>query len=55
MAINYYRTILGIGVSLMTMLLIVGIGINFLQNLVSIAGQTPDIPCLAAIMAATIL
>ena len=55
MAINYYRTMLGIGVSLMTMLLVVGVGINFLQNLVTTAGQTPDIPSLAAIMGATIL
>jgi P-type conjugative transfer protein TrbL len=55
LAINYYRAILGIGVSLMTMLLIVGIGINFLQNLVQLAGQTPDIPSLAALMCATVL
>src|SRR5271165_5121011 len=55
LAINYFRTILGIAVSLMTMLLIVGIGINFLQNLVQLTGQTPDIPSLAALMCATVL
>ena len=35
MAINYYRTVLGIGVSLMTMELIIGIGVQFLQQLVA--------------------
>lgn len=55
MAINYYRTMLGIGVSLMTMQLIVGIGITFLQNLVTLSGNNPDIQGLASIMAATIL
>ena len=55
MAINYYRSILGIGVSLMTMLLIVGIGIQFLQDLVNTAGATPDVPSLAVIMGAAIL
>ena len=35
MAINYYRTVLGVGVSLMTMQLIIGIGIKFLQDLVA--------------------
>ena len=34
MAINYYRTVLGVGVSLMTMQLIIGIGVQFLQDLV---------------------
>src|SRR5207249_11964210 len=35
MAINYYRTVLGVGVSLMTMQLIIGIGVKFLQDLVA--------------------
>jgi type IV secretion system protein TrbL len=55
MAIHYYRTILGIAVSLMTMLLIVGIGTQFLQQLVTAAGQTPDIPSLAGLMGAAIV
>jgi hypothetical protein len=42
MAINYYRTVLGIGVSLMTMELIIGLGIQFLQQLVATTGQNPD-------------
>jgi type IV secretion system protein TrbL len=55
MAIHYYRTILGIGVSLMTLLLIVGVGTRFLQDLVTAAGQTPDIPSLATLMGAAIV
>ena len=39
MAINYYRTVLGVGVSLMTMQLIIGLGIKFLQDLVASTGQ----------------
>jgi type IV secretion system protein TrbL len=55
MAINYYRTILGIGVSLMTMQLIIGIGIKFLQDLVAATGQQLDAGALAIIMIACII
>ena len=55
MAINYYRTVLGVGVSLMTMQLIIGIGIKFLQDLVTATGQTPDAPTLAILMVACII
>ena len=55
MAINYYRTVLGVGVSLMTMQLIIGLGINFLQDLFTASGQTPDAPTLAIIMVASII
>jgi P-type conjugative transfer protein TrbL len=55
MAINYYRTVLGVGVSLMTMQLIIGIGVKFLQDLVAASGQTLDAPTLAIIMVACII
>ena len=55
MAINYYRTVLGVGVSLMTMQLIIGLGINFLQDLFTASGQTPDAPTLAILMVACII
>ena len=55
MAINYYRTVLGVGVSLMTMQLIIGLGINFLQDLFTATGQTPDAPTLAILMVACII
>jgi P-type conjugative transfer protein TrbL len=55
MAINYYRTILGVGVSLMTMQLIIGIGIKFLQDLVAATGQQLDAGALAIIMIACII
>jgi type IV secretion system protein TrbL len=55
MAINYYRTILGVGVSLMTMQLIIGIGIKYLQDLVASTGQNLDAGALAIIMIACII
>jgi type IV secretion system protein TrbL len=55
MAINYYRTILGVAVSLMTMQLIIGIGVKYLQDLVAASGQTPDAPTLAVLMVACII
>ncbi len=55
MAINYYRTVLGVGVSLMTMQLIIGLGITFLQDLFTASGQTPDAPTLAILMVACII
>ena len=55
MAINYYRTVLGIGVSLMTMQLIIGLGIKFLQELVASTGTNLDAPSLAIIMVACII
>lgn len=55
MAINYYRTVLGIGFSLMTMQLIIGLGIKFLQDLVASTGTNLDAPSLAIIMVACII
>jgi type IV secretion system protein TrbL len=55
MAVNYYRTVLGVGVSLMTMQLIIGLGIKFLQDLVATTGESLDAPSLAIIMVACII
>jgi type IV secretion system protein VirB6/type IV secretion system protein TrbL len=55
MAINYYRTVLGVGVSLMTMQLIIGIGVQFLQGLVAATSQTLDAGQLGILMCATII
>ena len=44
MAVNYYRTILGIGISLMVMELVIGIGQKFLEDMVASSGANPDIP-----------
>jgi type IV secretion system protein VirB6/type IV secretion system protein TrbL len=55
MAINYYRTVLGVGVSLMTMQLIIGIGVQFLQQLVAAASHTLDAGELGILMCATII
>src|SRR6202022_5161575 len=50
MAINYYRAVLGVGVSLMTMQLIIGLGTKFLQDLVASTGTGLDAGSLAIIM-----
>ncbi|HJX96637.1 MAG TPA: type IV secretion system protein [Candidatus Acidoferrum sp.] len=55
MAINYYRTVLGVGVSLMTMQLIIGIGVQFLQQLVASTSQNLDAAQIAVIMCAAII
>ena len=55
MAINYYRTVLGIGVALMTMQLIIGIGVQFLQDLVASTSQTLDASQLGILLCATII
>jgi type IV secretion system protein TrbL len=55
MAINYYRTVLGVGISLMTMQLIIGIGVQFLQQLVASTGNNQDVGQIAIIMVATII
>lgn len=55
MAINYFKTVLGIGVSLMTMQLIIGLGTAFLQDLVTAVGQNPQVAQLATIMIASII
>ena len=55
MAINYYRTVLGVGVSLMTMQLTIGIGVQFLQQLVASVGNNQDVGQIAIIMCATII
>ena len=55
MAINYYRTVLGVGVSLMTMQLIIGIGVQFLQQLVVSTASNLDAGALGVLMCATII
>jgi type IV secretion system protein TrbL len=55
MAVNYYRTVLGVGVSLMTMQLIISIGIQFLKDLSSSVGDHPDVGQLAIVMCASII
>jgi len=55
MAINYYRTVLGVGVSLMTMQLIIGIGVQFLQQLVSATATNLDAATMGVILCATII
>src|SRR6516162_5460459 len=55
MAINYYRAMLGIGVALMTMQLIIGIGVQFLQQLVASTSQTLDASQLGILLCATII
>jgi len=55
MAINYYRTVLGVGVSLMTMQLIIGIGVKFLQDLVASTGSNLDAGVLGILLCATII
>jgi type IV secretion system protein TrbL len=55
MAINYYRTVLGVGVSLMTMQLIIGIGVQFLQDLVASTSQTLDASQLGILLCAVII
>lgn len=55
MAINYYRTVLGVGVSLMTMQLIIGLGTKFLQDLVASTGTGLDAGSLAIIMVVCII
>jgi len=55
MAINYYRTVLGIGVSLMTMKLIVAIGVRYLHDLVASTSTTLDAAQLGVIMVAAII
>jgi type IV secretion system protein VirB6/type IV secretion system protein TrbL len=55
MAINYYRTVLGIGVALMTMQLIIGIGVQFLQDLVASTSHTLDASQLGILLCAVII
>ena len=55
MAINYYRTVLSVGVSLMTMELIIGIGVQFLQQLVAATSQALDPGQLGIILVAVII
>src|SRR6516164_4707880 len=55
MAINYYRAMLGIGVALMTMQLIIGIGVQFLQDLVASTSQTLEASQLGILLCATII
>lgn len=55
MAVSYFKTVFGIGVSLMTMQLIIGLGTAFLQDLVAAIGQNPQITQLASLMIASII
>ena len=55
MAINYYRTVLGIGVSLMTMKLIVAIGVRYLQDLVAATSTTLNPSQLGILLCAVII
>src|SRR6516225_1298799 len=55
MAINYYRTVLGVGVSLMTMKLIVAIGVRYLHDLVASTSTTLDAGQLGILMCAAII
>src|SRR6516225_6553977 len=55
MAINYYRTVLGVGVSLMTMQLVIGIGVQFLQQLVASTASSLDAGALGVLMCATFI
>lgn len=53
-AVNFFRTALGVGLSLMVMELIIGLGVSFLQSLVQ-QGQTGDIGELVALTIAVII
>jgi type IV secretion system protein TrbL len=55
MALAYYRTVLGIGVMLLTMELLVGVGTTFLQNLVAATAQALNPATMGVIMAASII
>jgi type IV secretion system protein TrbL len=55
MAVNYYRSVISIGVSLMTMELLIGIGIQFLQGLVASTQQAPTSAAMAGVLCATII
>jgi P-type conjugative transfer protein TrbL len=55
MAVAYYRTILGIGVMLLTMELLIGIGTTFVQDLVDSIGQGLNPATMAVIMAASVI
>jgi P-type conjugative transfer protein TrbL len=55
MAINYYRTVLGVGVSLMTMKLIIAIGVRYLHELVAAVSTTLDAAQLGIILVAVII
>jgi type IV secretion system protein TrbL len=54
-AINYFRTALGVGLSLMTMQLVISIGIAFLQRIVNATGNSGDIGQLIAVTVTVIL
>jgi type IV secretion system protein TrbL len=55
MAINYYRTVLGVGVSLLTMQLLIGVGLKFLQDLQASIGDNPDSGALVVLLVSVIL
>lgn len=54
-ALGYWKTVLGIGVSLMTMELIIGIGAGFLKDIVQQTGNNGDIGQLMAVFVAVII
>jgi hypothetical protein len=55
MAINYYRTVLGVGVSLMTMKLIVAISVRYLHDLVASTSPNLDASQLGILLCAVII
>jgi type IV secretion system protein TrbL len=55
MAINYYRTVLGVGVSLMTMKLIVAIGVRYLHDLVASTSPNLNASQLGILLCAVII
>src|SRR5271165_4595660 len=55
MAINYYRTILGIGVAILTMELIISIGATFLQNIITTVQSSNNPVSLMVVAVASII
>jgi type IV secretion system protein TrbL len=54
-ALGYWKTLLGIGASLMTMQLIIGIGATFLKDIVQQTGNNGDLGQLTAVLVAVII
>jgi len=55
MAINYFRSAIAIGVSLLTMELIIGLGEQLLQSLVNSLGAVPDLGQFALVFIASFM
>lgn len=54
-SLGYWKTVLGIGASLMTMELIIGVGVGFLKDIVAQTGNNGDIGQLMAVFVAVII